>query len=366
MDPLALGGGSIATLKPLRDRIGRHASRWSGGDGTFFAWWGRSLAAWLPVAWRRALGLDRGRLLLRADAQPIEPAPAQADLPRWLLLPAAAGLRRRLSLPAAAGERLRDVVGFEIDRQTPFTADAVAFDARLLGRRAGDGQLDAELVVVPRKTLDTQLAQLGPLADGLAGVDIEGDDGMPLGVNLLPRAQRGRRRDPSRAWNLALAALALLATGLMLAQLLHNRERALRDFDARVAREADAARAVSVQRQQLVDLVDGRAHVERLRAGRPAAIEVLDELARRLPDDTWLDKLAIDNDRLLLIGRSGDASALVARLGDAKPWRSPALTGTLQPDARSGRDRFTLAADLALAPAPQAAPATGGADAGSH
>jgi general secretion pathway protein L len=49
----------------------------------------------------------------------------------------------------------------------------------------------------------------------------------------------------------------------------------------------------------------------------------------------------------------------------APQWRSPALTGTLQPDARSGRDRFTLAADLAVAPEAQAAPASGGgADAG--
>src|SRR5690606_22889898 len=160
------------------------------------AWWGRSLAAWLPAGWRRSLGLDRGRLLLRADEPWVEPSAAQADLPRWLLLPAAAGLRRRLSLPAAAGDRLREILGFEIDRQTPFTADAVAYDARLLGRHGGDGQLDAELVVVPRATLDAQLARLGPVAGTLAGVDIEGDDGMPLGVNLLPRAQRGRRRDP--------------------------------------------------------------------------------------------------------------------------------------------------------------------------
>jgi general secretion pathway protein L len=349
MDRIALGGGSIATLKSLRD------------------WWGRSLAAWLPPRWRRALGLDRGRLLLRAGEAGEAPPGAAADLPRWLLLPAGAGLRRRLTLPFAAGERLREVVGFEIDRQTPFAADAVVFDARVLGRRAGDGQLDVELVVVPRAALDAQLARLGPWVGRLAGADIEGDDGTPLGVNLLPLAQRSRHHDPARGWNFALAALALVGIALMLAQVLHNRERALRELESSVAREVAAARTVSLQRQQLVDLVEGRAYVERLRSGRPAAIEVLDELARRLPDNTWLDKLAIDNDRLLLIGRSGEASALVARLAGAKQWRSPALTGTLQPDARSGRDRFTLTADLAIATSPPAktgAATTGGADAG--
>src|SRR5690606_38685959 len=108
--------------------------------------------------------------------------------------------------------------------------------------------------------------------------------------------------------------------------------------------------------------------VEALRKQRPAAVEVLDELARRLPDNTWIDKLAIDNDRLLLIGRSGEASALVGRPVGGSPWRSPALSGVLQPGSRSGRDRVTLAADLALPPAPEstAAPATGGANAGRH
>ena len=139
----------------LRDALGRSSARWLGGDG-FPAWWGRSLAAWLPRAWRSTLGMDRGRLLLNApvvdpalppdeagalqlrlqdsdglrdvgripgllepgvDGDPLALvlAPALADLPRWLLLPAAAVLRRRLVLPAAAAERLRDVVGFEIE-----------------------------------------------------------------------------------------------------------------------------------------------------------------------------------------------------------------------------------------------------------
>jgi general secretion pathway protein L len=374
-------------MTPLRDRFGRHAARWAGAGG-FFAWWGRSLAAWLPRRWRLALGLDRGRLLLQADGDAVQLrlqdgdgvrdlahvpglatvdgdalaallSPELADLPRWLLLPAAAGLRRRLALPAAAAERLRDVVAFEIDRQTPFAAEAVAFDARLLGRHGGDGQLDAELVVVPRETLAAQLDALGPLATSLAGIDVAGSDGPPLGVNLLPPAQRRQQLDPWHSWNWVFGTVALLAFAITLWQLLDNRDRAAQALQARADREAVAARAVSLQRQQLVDLVEGRAFLDRMRNGRPTAIEVLDALARRLPDNTYLEKLAIENDRLLLIGLSSEASALVGRLEGARPWRSPALTGALQPDPRSGRDRFTLTADLTIAPAaPSKAPAS--------
>lgn len=363
MDAIALGGRSIATLTPLRDRLGRGAPRWSGIAG-FLAWWGRALGAWLPPGWRRALGMDRGRVLLRAGDEPRDVPPSLSDLPRWLLLPANLGLRRRLVLPAAAVDRLRDVAGYEIDRQTPFAMEAVTYDARLLGRR-GDGQVDVELVVVPRARLDEQLAQLGDAAAQLAGADLAGADGEPIGVNLLPPALRRRRHDPARGWNALLALVFVAATAAMLALVLHNREAAAQRLQAQVARQAASARAVSVQRAELAGLVEGRAWILRERASRPQVVSVLDQVARRLPDDTWLDKLAIDNDRLLLIGRSAQASGLVARMEGAPQWRSPALTGTLQPDPRSGRDRFTLSADLAVAPDAKATATTaGGADAG--
>ena len=378
MDAAALGGGSIATLTALRTRFG-HRARWRGVGG-FFAWWRRSLVSWLPPRWRIALGIDRGRILLQPDADAmqlrlqdgeglrdlghvpglaeagLDPlssllAPRLVDLPRWLLLPGAHALRRRLLLPAAAAERLRDVVSFEIDRQTPFAADAVAFDARLLGRREGDGQLDVELIAAPRAVLDAQFGLLGPMADGLAGVDVAGGDGAPLGVNLLPPAQRRRQLDPLRRWNWLFAGLGLLALGLALWTILQNREAAAAELERRANAEAKAAKTVSEQRQRLNDLVAGRAFLDQQRANRPTAVELLDELSRRLPDGTYLEKLAVEDDRLMLIGLSGEASSLVARLEGSRLWNSPALTGAVQPDPRTRLDRFTLTATLANGPA---------------
>lgn len=381
-------------MSALRESVSRLQTRVRPGAGGFFAWWGRALAAWLPARWRSTLragqerlllveqadGLllrrqhadgidDLGRLPAAADLAFAEDAlgpllgPAVADLPRWLLLPAAAGLRRTLTLPAAAAERLREVVAFEIERQTPFAADTVAFDARVLGRR-GEGQIEAELVVVPRATLQAQLQGLGPLAATLSGVDLADSAGMPLGVNLLPPAQRVRRSDPWRTWNIAFAAVALMALVAGLWQVLDNRRAAVEALQARVkALEGPAARAAA-QRQRLADAVAGQVFLDRLRAGRPSAIEVMDELSRRLPDSTYLEKLAIEGDRLLLIGLSSEASALVARLEGSKLWRAPALTGALQPDPRTRRDRFTLTAELAVTAPPKEAADAGHARTG--
>src|SRR5690606_36297516 len=142
-------------------------------------------------------------------------------------------LRRILLLPASAAERLRDVVGFEVDRQTPFAVGAVRFDGRLLQRRP-DGQLEAELVAVPRPSFDEAMAAIGSLAATLVGVEASDAQGKPLGVNLLPLEQRRHRHNPLRTWNLVLAAIALLALVACAWQVLDNRRQAAAAFAAQV------------------------------------------------------------------------------------------------------------------------------------
>ncbi|WCE05142.1 PilN domain-containing protein [Pseudoxanthomonas sp. JBR18] len=362
----------------MRPGLGRSV----GAAGRFLAWWRDALASWLTPRWRALLGLDRERLLLvpgegqvqllRAGPDglgtlaelplPLEAAALDAvldarlvGLPRWGLLPSVQVLRRPLLLPAAASERLREVVGFEIDRQTPFTAEAVYYDARVTGRR-GDGQIEAELVVVRRQGVDRALQELGPVATGLAGLDVADAGGQPLGVNLLPPAQRTRRVSPARSWNLLAATVAVLALCFAGWQVLANRRAAADAFAAQVERSAVQARGVATERQQLVDLVEGARFLQQQRAARPTTVEVLDELTRLLPDNTYLEKVSIEGDRLLLIGLSPEAPGLVKQLEASRLWKSPALTGALQMDRRTRLDRFSLTAQLVGAPAPSAAP----------
>lgn len=370
------------------DRIRRYGS----GTGSFFHWWRQALVSWLPARWRVLLGLAQDRLLLSHEQEELRvqwqdvaglrdlvrlPLPLHEPelekvlgnrlgaLPRWLLLPPGRILRRSLLLPAAAAERLRDVVGFEVDRQTPFAVGAVRFDARLLQRRP-DGQLEAELVAVPRPAFDEAMAAVGSLAASLVGVDASDAQGRPLGVNLLPVEQRRHRHNPLRTWNLALAAIALLAVVACAWQVLDNRRQAAAAFAAQVEVQANQARVVAVQRQRLVDVVEGAAFLDRTRASLPTAVEVMDEVSGRLPDNTYLEKLSIEGHQLLLIGLSSEASSLVAKMEGSKLWKSPALSGALQPDPRSRRDRFSLTAELVgsapAAPSSAGPSSTGAAD----
>jgi len=350
----------------------------SAGRGVhgFLAWWGAGLAGWLPPRWQQLLVASADRLLLQVEGDglrlrrqvagdvqdlatlPIPPsrgiqddplanvlAGHAVDLPRWLLLPATSGLRRTLQLPGAARDRLREVLGFEIERQTPFAASDVVYDGRVLQVR-DDGQLQVELVVVPRARFQSSSDALAGLSSWLAGVDLADADGRPLGINLLPAPQRRVRANPWRWWNVLFLFVFLAGSMLGLTQVLANRRDAAQQLQVEVDARSVQARVVGQQRQRLVDAVEGGAYLQQQRNARPSVVEVIDELARRLPDGTYLEKASIEGGQLTIVGLSNQAAALVGKLEGARQWHAPALSGALQPDPRTRNDRFTLVAQL--------------------
>lgn len=360
-------------------------ARW-GGIAGFWSWWRAGLLAWLPQRWRNRSGNGSQRLLLQPSADglrlglqrqqqlhwlasvplPVTPEQLHTVLDRslhgvplyWLLLPEQA-LRRSLRLPQAALPRLREVVGFEVDRQTPFSAGQVEYDARLLGS-AGADQIAVELVVLPQQRLEQALAQAGPLAASLAGIDVaDGADGS-LAVNLLPQALRARRRARSKLPVLVVCLLACVLLGLAGERVLDNRAAAVEALQQQVQQQARHARTVASERQQLQSLVDGVRFFDAQRAARPTNVEVWEELSARLPDGTHLEKLAIEGDQLQLIGMSDQAATLVSALEGTALWSRPALTGVLQSEPGQRRDRFTLGATLGNPAAAPAAAVQGG------
>ena len=225
------------SLQPLLDNV-RRAWRTSPMP-RFFHWWGNELAALLPVRWRYAFGGgaawhllekqgDDWQLRRAGDSLPLatwsdslDPAAQQValndalrgvdpeDLRIALCLPSNTMLRRSLFLPIAARDSLQQIGAFEMDRQTPFRAEQVRYDVRDTQGAAPAGRFAAELVAVPRQTMDPLLDRLRVVGIAIDAVDMaSGYD--RLGVNLLPPEQAPRRSHPRQRLNLALAAACVL------------------------------------------------------------------------------------------------------------------------------------------------------------
>ena len=223
----------------------------------------------------------------------------------------------------------------------------MSFEPRILARDAVARQLRVELVVLPRIRLDAALLQLGPLATGLAGVDIVDASGSRLGVNLLPLVGRAARQDQSRILNRWLAAVLLSALLASMVLALGNRRHAFEVFSARLATATADARQVRKLRNSLERSVLAANFLARQRAQQPTMLELLADLTRRIPDTTSLEKIAVNEGNVVLIGQSQQASSLVGLLQGSPLIKTPTLTGSVQTDPRTGKERFTLTAIVA-------------------
>jgi general secretion pathway protein L len=148
--------------------------------------------------------------------------------------------------------------------------------------------------------------------------------------------------------------LAALGAGRW--QIRANREAAADAFEIEAKRRSAQAQKVAAEKKQLVDLVEGLRFLQQTRSGRPSTVEVLDELTRRLPESTYVERVTIEGGNLQISGLSSEAPRLIERLQTSKIWHSMNLTGALLPDPAKGKDRFNLQAELTIAPSGAANP----------
>ena len=362
------------SLQPLLENV-RRAWRTSPMP-RFVQWWGGELAALLPVRWRYAFGGGAAWHLLEkqgddwqvrraGDSMPLstwsdslDPAAQLValndalrgvdpeDLRIALCLPATTMLRRSLLLPIAARDSLQQIGAFEMDRQTPFRAEQVRYDVRDTQGAAPAGRFSAELVAVPRQTLDPLLDRLRAIGIGVDAVDMaSGYD--RLGVNLLPPEQAPRRRHPRQRLNIALAAACVLLVVLSLAQWLHNRQAALSAMQSQVDSMRAEAQKVSALRQQLQDNAGAAGFLADRKLHMPLTISLMDDLTQRLPDDAWLERLSVDNTgQVALQGQSKQAAKLIDALKGSPVITDANFQGTIQADPTTGKERFYMVAQL--------------------
>jgi general secretion pathway protein L len=292
---------------------------------------------------------------LRDATASIDPA----DFHLALCLPVSMVLRRRLALPMAARDKLRQVAGYEMDRQTPFRIEQVHYGVREIAGPAPTGQFAAELAVLPRAELDPLLQRLGEVGIVIDAVDVVDGDGR-LGLNLLPPERAPHRANRRRRLNLMLAAAALLLALAAMGSWLHNRATVLAKMQDEVAAMQTDAQRVGALRQRLSDSAGAAGFLAQRKASTVSVLTVLGELTRRLPDDTWLERFTVGGDGAIgFQGQSPQAARLVDVLKGAKTIDEPSFQGTIQADPVSGKERFYMVARVhtskpEVAHAPQA------------
>jgi general secretion pathway protein L len=312
----------------------------------------------------------------RVGLEGLEPAQAAAAV-RGLLervgetrgrariaLPPGQALVRRVTMPAATEENLATVLGFEMDRLTPFRADEVYYDHRVLARDAAAGSITVLLAVARREVVEERLARARALGLSVQGVSVGEESprsGPPL--DLLPGEERGEREGPNERLakrGLAAAVVLLLLVALLLPAYRKQREvHAIKPALDKAHAEAQATDALIGELDRLVadhNFLLGRRH-----ATYPT-LAYVEEITRLLPDNTWLQQLEIKQTgkarEVVISGETVSSSKLIEILEQSRLLRNATPRGTVTRGTQPGTERFVIAAEARPLQPPEAVAVT--------
>ncbi len=262
--------------------------------------------------------------------------------PRRVVLRLASGvlLERSVELPLAAERDVDRVLGFEMDRFTPFTAADVVWQADVLQRDAAQRRLVLRLSLVPKRAIQFSLDMLtraGLVPDWLEACAPDGTPRqLPLAEHATPQLYRAVAMMAAAVMVLGLAALLTPFGSQWLAR--NATEEAITALQPRVTQ-------VEALRKRLADAGSDALTTERNRLGN--VLQVLATVTDTLPDDTWLTELSFHQGKLSITGQSPAAARLIPALAAEPIFRNPAFTApvTRAPDGHA--DLFVIRADLA-------------------
>lgn len=265
--------------------------------------------------------------------------------PLGICLPAAQVLRKEIVLPLAAAGSLAETVGFDLGRQTPFTASQAYYGQRVVREDLVNKRVHVLLGVVPKAGVDEIHARLTEWSAPPQAIVI--DDELAGGgdcLDLLPHRLRPRSGRTGLWAGLAMAGTTLaLASVLLVIPLWQKREVVIALHPVVVKAQQQAEAVDGLKREQERRLAEHAFPIEH-KLAVPSRVALLDEITRILPDNTWLQQLDIRGTEVSMQGNTLASAGLIglfekSALIENASFKSPLVK------VRGGEERFQLAAE---------------------
>ena len=262
-----------------------------------------------------------------------------------LRLPPALLLDREVVLPLAAEADPARVLGYEMDRLTPFAAPEVFWTYAVQRRDRAKGRLHVRLSLIAKAPLRDLLADLERAGIVPAVLEVAQGDAPACRIDL-----RARHAPPSRAARALGQVMAALCGGLALAAValpfvLQSRDIARVEAEIATLRpQVDAAEAI---RRRIAARAAGTDVIAAERGRLGDTLAVLAALTDLLPDDTFLTDLALRAGKLTLNGQSAAAVRLIAALSADPVIRNPDFAAPVTRLQDGKADQFAIRAEIA-------------------
>ena len=103
-------------------------------------------------------------------------------------------------------------------------------------------------------------------------------------------------------------------------------------------------------RKELKDTIVSSRFLQNKKKETPQLMTVLSEVTSVFPEHTYITRFKISGDSLEIVGQSNNANSLIAKLDASPNIFVPQLVSTT-PDPRTGKEKFTIKAELKEPPA---------------
>ncbi|MCI0400775.1 MAG: PilN domain-containing protein [Gammaproteobacteria bacterium] len=347
--------------------------------GDFFPWWIRGLLYLLPPSLRRAMQVTPDRITIEFAGEHVKlnhytdcstssvetkefqgagdelqktaalqwlKDKSEADAEIILLVPKKMVLEKSLMLPGAAEENLRQVLGFEMDRKTPFTPDKVYYDYSIVDRDKEGQQIQVELYLTLREQIDPLLNAIRSWDIALQAISITDGESRNCNLNLLDPRDRPVHKNKANQTVFTLAVLAFVLFIAVLWVPVIKKDQRISNLEAELLESRNVAMRIQTLREERDTIIEKTRFLAAQRADQITAVELLNELTRIIPDDTWLTQLVINAGEIQLQGESKAASSLIQAVESSDFFTDAKFRSSVTKNNITNKDRFHLSARL--------------------
>ena len=345
----------------------------------FLRWWARELAFLVPLKIRQFFYAPQAAIIIRSNAEQFELSyeiggeqKHLANVARDISKAAAVknlladerfknvifvfrlskndALSKTVNLPLAAQTNILQVVSYELDRYSPFTAEKVYFATRIEHIDAETAQIVVKLLITPRKTLEGFYLDCKNLGITPQIVDVEDfpNDLQNLhdSYNLLPLHLQPKTTSTSR-WIIGtlLILLGLLSISSLIFpvwleyQAVEKLQHKISKIDKEVKAIKNLQSEMDLLREETQLLIN-----EKIAA--PSIVATLNEISALMQDDSWLSYLQYSDGQIQLQGESKAASNLLADLEASDYFAKVNFASPVTQDKASGLERFQITVDV--------------------
>ncbi|MCZ6565087.1 MAG: pilus assembly protein PilM [Gammaproteobacteria bacterium] len=255
-------------------------------------------------------------------------------------------LAKLVTLPASTEENLHEVIKYEMDRYTPFSANDVYFDYRIEGRLAEKDLIKVLLLVVRKEILKPieSMVEDGVIAlERINIINLSNANHSINDVKLLRTLSSANHHQSTVKWLLVAAVGLIMLTAItpLIINYLH-----INKLSQELEKLESTVSEVKQLQSEYQKMLEQVGYLVAIKEKNPSIIGVLNLLTEVTPDHTFVQRLSIEDGLLSLQGLSASASEFIPIIDKTGQFEDIRFSAPVTLSATDNLENYSITARL--------------------